>query len=277
MAASSVKTVHLDLIENARSKQSIYTPLDYSTLNEKFDHFHDEPQPSGYPAIGFLAIGNGGHGLAAGNAGSAIFDRYQHEITDAALFNQIPFIMRPIDDDLSQTERAKYRFRVLKEYGGSYYWAYYLKKITFSSEEPQIEILQTTNGVTTPTPFEPNASMLNPTPLEMLNGQVNDVPGRKLSVQTPIGFSLNADDIAEIISACEIIYSDSRYAVISEIAIVSGYDKAVVSTEGGTSVPYTELIVAQCCNFVREFFDLSSASTLLELNYELGNVQAYRS
>lgn len=276
MSRYSAKTIHLDLIENARTKSEPYIPLQYSTLNEYWDHFSDEPRPSGYPTIGYMAIGNGGHAHATGNVGAALLDDRVHEVTDARLFNHIPFIVRPRGADLSATERAKYRIRRLETHAGQEYWVYYLKKITFTTSTPTIEVITTVNNVTTSVPFEATGAMLNPTPLPMVNGQVQGVTGRKISVQSPLSITLTNAEIREIINACEILFGDARYAIISEIALVSGYDKVLEVNTGGVPISYTELICAQCCNFLGDRLFLSPEMRIATFSYELGNIQTYR-
>jgi len=273
MSFSTVKTMHLDMLETTRSIEGAFSTMQYSTLNEKFNIEQDTDLPPGeYPKIRYIAIGNGGHrNVSGGNGG--LQDILQHSVTDAALFNHLPFIMRETNDDLTPSEREKYRLRKVEVHGGKEYYVYYLRKVTLSTTTPQVSTIDTDNGSTTTQEFTPSSSMLSPTPVTMENGKVVETTGKHISVQVPVKIELTQTDIQEIINAAEIIHGDSRYAIISEISIVSAIDLTVNSTQGGNNVNYTEAVGAQCCNFIGANTNLNASNKLVTLNYDLGTTQ----
>ena len=98
-----------------------------TTLNEKFDVLADVNVPEGmYPKLQYYCIGIGGDQLSESVSG---FPVSEHSPMDAALFEQIPFVIRPIQQDLTPTERANYRFRVIETIKNETYVCYYLKVI----------------------------------------------------------------------------------------------------------------------------------------------------
>ena len=274
MNYNSVKTIHLDYLNLCRSRQLDFSPLDYSTLNEKHGILAGESVPSGkYPIEQWVAIGRGGHANVAGNGGAALQDVLQHSITDAALFDQIPWRLEEITnpgtgtDDLDLNTRLNYRLRKQITVDNVDYNAYYLKKLPVPASLPEANVLTTENGDTTSAAFVPSASMLTPTPVQLQPGQTIENTGKHISVRLPNTIVLLEDDIDMIVEACEIIYGDAAYATISELALVSGHDV------DNLHASYPELIAAQCCNFIGTNIPLSWSRDSVTFNFDIGDTQ----
>ena len=244
-----------------------------STLNEKLSIqsgivFSAEQ----LPRMRYAAIGNGGHKMVMGSNGISRPEPVQHRSTDASLYNQIPFVLRLVANDLSPTQRQKYALRRIEEHDGISYIAYYLKKLDYIGVVPEMEYKTVTNGVTTSTAFIPNASNLNPVPPDLANTGVNVSTGDYVSSVANIPFTLNVDEVNDIINVANIIYGDTGYAIISEIALCSGVDKIVnVIDFGGNTFNFNEVIGTQIVSFVNGFFSMNFTNNGLNVLFGVGN------
>ena len=90
-------------------------------------------------------------------------------------------------------------------------------------------------------------------------------------IQSILNIDLNAADITHILNAVEIIYGDIRYATISEIGIVAGYDDVKNTTLGGVSITYTDVDTAQVMNFIGTELPLQHSPSSASLKYGLSN------
>jgi hypothetical protein len=89
-----------------------------------------------------------------------------------------------------------------------------------------------------------------------------------------IEFRNDADKSKEL-AACEIIYKDKRFAQITELAMCSGFDVTVNTTDGGKNVTYTEIRAAQCCSFAGCDYTLMYQNENITLNFSVGNTLPY--
>lgn len=248
---NTVKSINLTRFEQIMSKNIPFSIMQYSTLNEKFQISHSEPPASGYPQVKYLAIGNGGHSYTLGVNNIPSTNINMHSITDAALFNHIPFALVPVSSDLTPAQRAKYRIRVLETINGVDYFAYYLKVLETDVTAPSHNIVTISNGgITSTIPYVPSTTNLTPTPVVISNTNVNTADGRHLETQVNYPIMLSTDDAASILNACMIKYGDPGLAMISEIGLVSGYDYTNQSTLGNIPITYTEIQTAQIMAFI---------------------------
>jgi len=109
MIKSSTRTMYGMKIQMATLTGRPYVILPNTTLNEVFNQ--PNMKLSEYPIIKYFAIGVGGSDLITGNSG---FNRNKHTAIDYKLHNQIPFVMRTLDKDLSPNEQLNYRFRIIE-------------------------------------------------------------------------------------------------------------------------------------------------------------------
>lgn len=273
---ATVKTIYHTNLELLKALEKPFTAIEHSTLNEKFDIEPNRLVTEGtYPKLQYIAIGRGGHrGRMAGD-GSTLIDILQHNIKHAALYEHIPFIMRPVDNDLHASVRQNYGMRRLEEYNGTSYFVYYLKKVDYDSSYPEIQELTVSDGEVTTDEYVPLPAQLNPSPIPYSNINANDSTGKHVSVQSTIDIVLSENDISEIISAVEIIYGDVGYATISEIATVTAEVQTVDTTAGGVNLSYDEAVCAQIANFIPANIDLKFTTKEVSNQYTLGNVSPY--
>jgi hypothetical protein len=219
----------------------------------------------------YVAVGNGGHKLTVGTSGIPLPEPLQHSPTDAALFNQLPFVLRELTNDIPANERVKYALRRQESHGGTTYIAYYLRRLDYSDVTASMKYKSTTNGVTTTTDFTPTTSNLNPTPVATSSTGANITTGDYVTSSGKIPFELTEADVTELMEVANIIYGSSAYAIISEVALVSAVDKVVtVASANSGSFSFTEAIGAQVVSFMEGLYVMNFNNKGLALTLEVG-------
>ena len=271
----TIRSIFAAHLQTCKLLNRPFTVLDNSTLNQKFDLFPtDVPVVNEYPGLKYVAIGNKGVDYEIGTNNYILTKPVPHLPRHASLYNFIPFIARPLSSDLTSTERAKYRMRVITTIGGVQYVFYYLKVLNLDTVIPTVELRNVDNAVITSGTFTPDLSDLSPVPPVISNVDLNNPNGDYLVSTAKINFTLGPTDITEIMDACALIYGDTRYAVISEIALCTGIDKVKQGTFGSTTAPYTETIATQIAAYIHQYHALTSNTTGVDILFDLGSVEA---
>lgn len=263
MAENTVRTVYGAYLQTCKHLGVPFVVKDHTTLNEKWSiQAGVLPDAGVYPNLGYFCIGNGGHTITVGADNTPVMKPQQFKATNASLYRPIPFVIRALGNDLSGAERAKYCGRRLETIKGTTYIVYYIKRIETTNVVPTMNLTTVTNGVSVTTPFVPDSSNLNPTPPAISTPQIITADGSYVSATAQLSVILNEIDTSEFLNAIMIIYGDINYAMISEMALVSGIDKQVtVLDPGGTQFNMKEVIAAQVC-------DLANVGAALQFNPE---------
>lgn len=243
-----------------------------TTLNEKLS-IHDEIAlaDTDRPSVKYVAIGNGGHGIAVGPDNIPYSTVIPHETKHTALYNQLPFILRLPNEDLDAIERQKYRLRRYETHDGTTYVAYYLKVLDTSATNPKLELRTVTDGVVTSTEYIPSISDLNPTPPAINVDGALTTSGDYIASTAKVVFSLTKSEIDELLNVANIIYGTHDLAIISEIALCSGVDRAVVGDFNGVSVGYTDAIGVQVYSFISAMSMLKFQNKDLNTTFDIGS------
>lgn len=269
-----VKTIYHSYLEAVRATGTPFTVMDFSTLNEGLNIEHGTAFPvTAIPEISFLCIGRGGHINATAAGGESITHVQQHKINSAALFDQIPFLVRETTNDISPTERQKYRLRKLEVFGGISYFVYYGLKVDLVAAAPNVDVLTTDMGVTTSAPYTPTAAQLQKDPVTLNNGVPVTSSGEHIAVSIPFVITLTKEDITNIIEAVTIARGSAALASISEVAVVSGIDLTITNNLGGVAATYTELIAAQIMNHLGANISLDNSSEQINFRLKLADTQ----
>ena len=270
-------TIYAAELQTCQLKKIPYPMREYTTLNEKLEILKGVAHPAEvYPTATYVAIGNGGHRSKLGAKGIEITEQLQHKPTDAALFNQIPFVLRLPDDDLTPQERESFALRRIEDHNGKLFVAYYLRRLDTRQQSTQIKYQTiTTEGKRVkvePTDFEPTKANLNPVPEPLQPVNVNTLNGEFVVVESMTQFEMDVWDLEELCNACNIIYGSDRYATISELVLVSGVDRVVEASGGAGSANfnYKEVVAAQCMAFIATDFRAYLHNTLVRLDLNIG-------
>ena len=268
------RTIYSAHLSTCKLLKRPFTILPNSTLNQKFNLFSSEvPAINEYPVLGYIGIGNKGADYDVTTSGYVLTTPLPHLPRHASLYNFLPFVVRDINNDLSPTERLKYRLRVPMTIGSGQYVAYYLRALTIENIIPAVELRNVNDGTITTNTFTPALSDLSPVPPDLSNVNLNNPNGDYLVSTAKVTFTLNQQDINEILNACDIIYGDPRYAVINEIALCTGLDKVLQGTFGATVSNYTDIIAAQIAAFISQYHALTTNTTQVEILFDLGSVE----
>lgn len=268
---NTTPTVYGDFIQACSFTGAPFDMVANTTLNERLGILAGVAPPTGkVPQAGWICIGNQGHrpvvdGLNSWNTGR------QHLPSHGGPFEMMPFVLRPINNDLTQAERKKYGLRKIEEYGGKQYIAYYLKKVDMTTSRPAMVIIDKTGGVTSFRPFVPTTSDLSPTPTDLAPEETQTANGNQLGVRQVITVILTAAEIEMVLDACRIMYDNASRAVLSEIGMVAGVEYVTNGTStGGGVVEYTEVISAQVVSHLITHYSLPFVNNQVREDMVLG-------
>ena len=289
------RTVYGAAMQTSKHLRIPYDVLRFTTINEALDiddivPFQPNPKTRGmqyaqsYNAdtdtgslgIQYFCIGNGGHTIvSSGTEGIPFPKNKPHRSKDSGLYNILPFIIKPLEADLSRDERDKYRLRKVLEIAGELYVAYYARKMNVNKVAPVLVHTRIQDGIAISTPFVPSINDLNPP--DPIIGQEND--GSLLSVTSKIVIDFDEQDVLRLKEACEILYGNANYAIISEIAICSGAEKSIIqeyptgpnqTSENISSQNLFEAVAVQPVVFIGHFFSAMNSSQGFTSTFDLG-------
>lgn len=228
----------------------------------------------------YIAIGNGGHKNITGSSGGASNGipytvPIPHLATDTGLYNPIPIIGRKVTADLSIAERRRYCLRRTIMVG-SELWAFYFGLVLdYANVIPSANITYVVDGQESTIEYIPTMSNLRPTP------PTEDVTydGSYGDVTAPVEIVWNEEQIQEIKDACRVLYGTENVAIISEIAICSGVEKAIAQKypNSGTQTPiavaantFFEVVACQVVLYISTYVPISFADREYKLELDLG-------
>ncbi len=256
-SAGSVTT-----ILGAMNQFQAFADLDFvddvrTTLNAKYNLF-PERHPTTVPMLRYFGIGIRGYQNTDGNQGARPFSP---KATDMDLYTPIPIRCVPATNDLTQTERQRYRMRVRTTFNGVEYICYYLKTIIW--DPSHVELVQKdTDDVETPYALDP--SNLNPEPPSFETGGSIDTNLNRVIVRATGVCEITG---AEVNEAVNVIYgADVSKARISELGFYTGCDIGVDSNEqpvDGAGMNKEAIYVQLCKKRCTLGTDLSDPGSLM--------------
>ena len=253
-----------------------FTLLPNTTLNQKFNiGAKERPLTNEYPMLNGFVIGNAGCYGEMKQGGTLRTIHHNKKPTIGALFRHIPFIVRPIDNDLSATVRAGYGLRYPFTKDGVRYVAYFLKRL--HPEDWSAATTLTSVGddgvISNVAEYVPDVSALTPVPPSISNGTLITATGDYVGTVLETKVTLNENDIKEIVDAVTIFLGDPELAVISEIGVTHGIMRAISGQFGNVTSQYVESVCTQISMFVPEFSDLNSSVKSVEISLSCGNME----
>jgi len=246
-----------------------YTPRAHSTLNQFLNILPTANIPVGkYPVSRYIVFGNGGHANGSG-PGPTIYD---HAANYKGLYNLLPIVLRPLNNDLTPMEREGVALRAIVSINNVDYVAYYALRIDGLALTPTQEIRQIdpdTNELVFSSNYVPVSSEQTP-PKPSIGGEVSTT-NKYIGTFLTYELHLNSFFIAEFAKACQIIYGSTDNAIISEIGYVSGIDKIIQITEhdGATQNDFTEAIACVITGYMAYYSLVKPPSTDLRITTEI--------
>lgn len=244
MVRASQRTLYMIDIDLHRQLGAEYSPLENTTLNEKFSVLQSEDTPKGYPVITGYVIGIGGSPMIDGAPNYVL---NEHSPIDGALFEHIPFIMRPLEADLNDAERENYRLRVVETINNTQYVSYYMKVLdsyVINSNFYTIKTVYDGTNVSSPSlsVFDNNVeTILNPSPRPRKLDYKTSKGCEYISKLCKLNFTLTSLEQEEIKNVLTIKNKESR--LLTELGICTGitidcsYGKESMITQIAYHVP----------------------------------------
>lgn len=266
MTVSSQRTLFGVDLALAQLFGANYECLPNTTLNEKFNIMPSTTVPAGkYPTLRYATIGCGGvPSITAAN--NYVYSN--HSPFDGALFKHIPFVMRKLDSDLTQTERMKYRFRKEEQYNGEIYACYYLRDLGQSLYDQKFFKITNVNGNNYLKEHKLNdPKILHPVPRDRSVSFDTIEQTEFVTKLTRFKLAWDADELDELKKVYDILAINPR--MLSEIALCSGID-----------VPTGNLSEATCVQIIFHFdINLDLTNTFKNLDslvkyIEIGGTEA---
>jgi len=222
----STKTIFLVDLQTTILTGRRYKTLPNTTLNEKFNIQPEITTLDTYPTIQYLAVGNG-----LSKEISAEESIIKHAVTDGALYNHVPFVIRPVDDDLLPADRAHYRLRNLITINNKEYVEYHLKKIDMENGENRITEVTVNEVANTLSLYNPrNYRSLRPLPLQINPTKTDNKnyikTNKYIMKMLQFHFTLTEKDLEELQNSIEIKFGGTVLfsRVLKELAVCSGVE-----------------------------------------------------
>lgn len=244
MIRVSQRTLYLVDIDLHRQLGVPYKPLENTTLNEKFNVLTTADVPSTYPTLQGFVIGIGGNPIMENVEN---FPYNEHSPVDGALFEHIPFVMCPVDQDLTDEERESYRLRTIETINNTQYVCYYMKKLTgyeLTSQFSTVKTVMDGESVSVPTiaAFDNNiTTILNPIPRTRLLKYDTADKTEYVAKLAKVYFVLTENDNAKLRKVFE--YKGLPNRKITELGLCTGietttdYGKETLITQIGYHIP----------------------------------------
>ena len=227
MIKNSRRTAYCAQIQQAMLMSIPYEPLVNTTINEKLTTV-TQPAPTAienrYPTMSFMKIGLGP--VLDSTTGFG-FKTSAHGPLDASLFKPLPFVIRPEDNDLSDSEKLNYRLRVKETISNNNYVCYYGKIIDRTTVTQNISRVTYSNNAGIITPLNTDVdTFLNPSPNSVSGSIFNNIleSNDYIFTRLKLKLILTAYDVKEIKDACAIKYPGSELSIITELALCTGID-----------------------------------------------------
>lgn len=245
-----------------------------TTLNQKFDiQANAVLQPTMRPTLQFYTIGIGGHTYTMGPNEIPLSDILDHSSGDAGLFKHLPFVIRPINDDLTAGERTKYCLRKTITVDNVSYYAYYGKRLSMAGVVPKMTKRTVVDDQTEIEEYEYTEANLSPTPASIPNTDAVTTSNEYLATSAIVPMPFTEQDVAEMYNVAEILFGDRRMAIISEFGFCTGVNADVSINTSAGSVQFKEVIGAQITAIISGHYELIFNSKGFDFNLEVGAVQ----
>lgn len=279
---TGVPTIYSAAIQVAQRRGSPHDVVEHSSIQEAIDKI-PEAIAAGYRGqwvakpytyqdtreikIACVCIGNGGHRLRV-ESGALIptFEPRPHMATDSGLFNQIPFVVKPVNADLSAAERKRFCLRRTMMINGVLHAAYFGRVIP-ETEIPNATIVKRiiTESTDASTEWRPSSADLTPSMKDDEPAGTTEQVYVSASVIDQIAFT--EQDVTWLREACLLLYGSESYAYISEVAVCTGVKREVTARyndAGNATSVYTgpfEYVGVQIASFSYAAWDMSAHPT----------------
>lgn len=217
--------------------------------------------------VACVCIGNGGHRLRV-ESGMMIptFEPRPHKATDSGMFNQIPFVAKPISAPLSAAERRRFCLRRTAMINGVLHELWYGRVID-DTDIPNVTTVKriVTANSDTSVEWRPTAADLSPSMNDDEPAGTTEQVYVSASVIDQVEFT--EQDVNWLREAATLLYGSESYAYISEIAVCCGVKREVTARyndQGTATTAFTgafDYVGVQVMSFNYAAWDMSAHPT----------------
>ena len=203
------------LLPVTTTEQPELTLNNYYNIATQYNTLNGEVPKLRYFGVGIKGCYNADDGILS--------SAYNPERTDMNLYQLIPIRCRPVDEDLSDSERSKYRLRLRKTLtDGNEYFLYYLKVLNFD-EGVRFKSVNTSTGAEDT--YELSTEYLDPKPKKPNTNVTIETSATSIVAYCEANVEISGKEVLEYINVA--YNGDTRYAKISEIGFFTGIDREV--------------------------------------------------
>jgi len=251
-----------------------FTQFDNTTLNQKFDIQASAKVPANLrPSLKCFTIGIGGHSTTMGPNNIPLSQVVDHSSGDAGLYHHLPFVVRPINDDLTAGQRSKYCLRKTITVDGVNFYAYYGKRLDLTGVVPRLTKRTIVDDQTIIEDYQYTESNLSPTPPSIPNTGAVTTSNEYLATSAIVPMPFTEQDVAEMYNVAEILFGDRRMAIISEFGFCTGVDADTSINTSAGAVNFKEVIGCQITSIISGHYELIFNSKGFDFSLEVGAVQ----
>lgn len=270
----TVRTAVGALLQTAQKLNLPYELVPNSVMNRQLGVLPDE-LPAGTPFSQYVAIGIGGLTTRYfdNNTRAELWPQ-PHEPKHTGLYNQVPFVMRPLGEDLTAEEAKRFRLRVVTgEIDGVKYAAYYARRLDLRTTVAKLEYRQIVDGQIVARPWSPSADDQHPVPIPVNPGKVLVTGDDYIASTAKTSFKFSDWDMTELVNVGNVLFKSENAIVITELAVCSGLDVESRGTFNGVLLPYTEAVGVQITDFVSTFLPAAYNRAGAAVNMDIGSVE----
>lgn len=258
-----MKTIYFAALQAAYSGNYSHIILPNTTLNEKYGVGKSNVLTT--PVLKYFGVGLKS-GIQTLKDGVYDFTYDQHEGKDGNVFIPIPIRLVPLETDLEEPIKRKYRMRKEMIINGIQYVAYYLKVLTDVNHGSYLEVTmdEKNDGVITRW-SSVDSTILNPIP-KRNNVTITQENFKALAYTKPYTMSLDSEDIVSMINASKLLYDDDT-PEIGEYMVCSGVESTSI-------IGNVEADGVQASVFINQNVKLEDALSMgYDYIFELGGLE----
>lgn len=267
------RTVIADLLQTNMMAGIPHPIYSGTSLNELLNILPNAVVPAGkYPTFGYYAIGDYGHTLAVSGSGDdVVVDLFKHQSTDNACWRQIPFVMRPEGNDLTETQRQLFAGRRLEKWNDINYWCYYLCRCDVKALQAKVIEYTTIAGNVVPNAYNFDGTNLRPTRPSVPPDQVVAASDKYMAVSLPFAINFNEFLAQELVNVATVRYGNPKRAIVSEVLLLAGIDYTLqTTTDNAAPISFKEAIAIQALTHLSTYHQMNISTEGFTINLELG-------
>ncbi len=251
-------------------------PEEFTTLNQRLNVFPNlHATTNERSTLNLLVVGNRGHGCSPGVNGISRTTRNLHSATNTAPFSLLPLAARPVDDDLTEAERARYCLRTRKAYNGVQHNLYHGLWMNITRNDLAISkelVTKVTGQPEDRQPWVPDNDDLFPQPIDIPNQGAVTASNTTLQVRALLRTVLTEAIISEFLNAIKLEYDgDESYGILSEFALCSSVPRVLEVPGAAGMINFREALDATVYSFANDHKTVYMNTQSLELDFDVGN------